>query len=139
MGEEFGQQTPRGEHTEERPLDWSLLNNDLNRMLWQYYATLIRLRKSSPALCSDYFEVIADLPDQNVIAFMRWDDNGQVILVVANLVDQDAGQVEIAHERIPNGDWHEAMGQSALKTAGHRLVDTLGKSEVKIFVNDRTT
>jgi 1,4-alpha-glucan branching enzyme len=139
MGEEFGQDTPRGKNTEQKPLDWSLLDKDPNRDLWRHYQTLIQLRKTSPALCSDNFEVVADLPDQNVIAFKRWDDGGQVILVVANLVDNDAGDVEIIHDAIPDGDWREVIGRYTVKTDRHRLIDRLGKSQVKVYINNQST
>jgi 1,4-alpha-glucan branching enzyme len=138
MGEEFGQLTPRGEFTEQKPLDWSLLNQEPNRDLWQHYQKLIQLRKSTPALYSDNFEVLADLPDRSIIAFKRWDGEGSVV-VVANLTDTEAGEVELNHKAISDGHWHEVLGNYALKTEKHRLVDTLGKSEVKIYVNDLST
>lgn len=100
MGEEFGQANPRGEHNERQPLDWSLLDQEPNRALWQHYQKLIAFRKASPALCSDNFEVLADLPERGLIAFKRWNDEGNIVIVVANLRDEQAGEFEIRLEGI---------------------------------------
>jgi 1,4-alpha-glucan branching enzyme len=134
MGEEFGQATERGEHTEEKPLDWSLLGNDLYRGLWEHYRRLITLRKDNAALYSDSFEVIADMPDRGIIAFKRWDDQGSIFLVVANLKDEFAGEVELALEGIDDAQWHEVLYDYDITAQQNRLVDTLGESDVKIYV-----
>jgi 1,4-alpha-glucan branching enzyme len=134
MGEEFGQASQRGEHTEEQPLDWTLLNDDLNRDLWLHYQKMIALRKHNPALYSDYFEPLADLPERRIIAFRRWSDDGDVVMVVANLADEPAGEVEIMGKRVENGRWREVMSNSEIKTAKNRLVDKFDSSEVKVYV-----
>jgi 1,4-alpha-glucan branching enzyme len=134
MGEEFGQATERGEYTEQKPLDWSLLNNDLNRDLWQHYRRLIALRKGNAALCSDYFEPLADMPDRCIIAFKRWSDEGDGVIVVANLADHNAGEFGIANEGIENGRWRAVIANVELEISDHRLVDTLAESEVKVYV-----
>jgi 1,4-alpha-glucan branching enzyme len=138
MGEEFGQATERGEYTEQKPLDWSLLNQPLNRDLWQHYRLLIALRKGNAALCSDYFEVLADLPERSIIAFKRWSDEGDIVMVVANLLDQHTGQFEIESQQVENGRWREVIANAEIEISGHRLVDTLAESEVKVYVHIKT-
>jgi 1,4-alpha-glucan branching enzyme len=134
MGEEFGQANERGEHVEQKPLEWSLLNRDQNRDLWQHYKRLIHLRKENTALCSDNFEVIADMSERGVIAFKRWNNEGQVIVVAANLKDQHAGKVELALAGIDDCKWRELLHDYEIEVKRNCLVDELGESEVKIYL-----
>lgn len=133
MGEEFGQATPRGEHTERKPLDWSLPNHENNRNLWRHYQRLIELRKSTPALCSDHFEVLADWPDRGVIAFRRWSDADDNVVVVANLRPENGGEIRL---QLPKaGNWHESIYNYDAKLENDVLIDTLEASEAKVFIH----
>jgi 1,4-alpha-glucan branching enzyme len=137
MGEEFGQATERGEYTEQKPLDWSLLNHNLNRDLWQHYRQLIALRKQTPALCSDNFEPLVDLPEKGIIAFKRWSDDGSIVIVVANISTQAVGEFEITTTGIENARWREVISNTEIESRDHRLVDILGESEAKVYINAR--
>jgi 1,4-alpha-glucan branching enzyme len=139
MGEEFGQATPRGEFTEQKPLDWSLLNHELNRDLWQHYRRLIALRKENAALCSDNFEPLADLSEKGIIAFKRWSDDGSIVIVVANIGTQAIGEFEITAQGIETGRWCEVISNAEIETRDHQLVDTLGASEAKVYLRIRET
>jgi len=139
MGEEFGQDSERGENTKRKPLDWSLLDQDRNHDLWQHYRRLIALRKESAALCSDNFEVLADLPERGIIAFKRWDDEGGVVVVVANLLDKDAGEVEIGLKGIRDRHWRDVLLEADIETKGSKLDVMLAKSEVKVYRNVKKT
>jgi 1,4-alpha-glucan branching enzyme len=132
MGEEFGQATLKSE--KRQPLDWSLLENERNRALWEHYRHLIHLRKTNPALYSDNFETIADMPERGIIAFKRWNDEGNIIVVVANLFPHDAGEVDIPLAGLENSRWCEAIYNYEVVTQGNRLVDQLGESELKIYI-----
>lgn len=132
MGEEFGQANPKSE--DRAPLDWSLLNNERNSALWEHYRLMIELRKSIPALYSDTFEIIADLPDRGVIAFKRWVNDEQVVIVLANLLPQYAGQVEIKSPHLDDGNWHELRYNYDVLIHQNCLSDTLGASEAKIYL-----
>ncbi len=134
MGEEFGQANARGEHTEQQPLDWSLLDEPPNRDLFEHYKKLITFRKSSPAICSDYFEVLADLPERDIIAFKRWNDTGNIVVVIANLRDEDAGEVEIELKGIEGDHWREVIQETEVEANQNQLTVSLGESEVKILV-----
>ena len=132
MGEEFGQATPRNE--KRQPLDWSLLDNERNKGLWEHYRHLIHLRKTNPALYSDNFEAIANMPERGIIAFKRWNDEGNVVIVAANLVPQYAGEVQIPTAGVEDGRWHEAIYGYDIDSHENRLVDTLAESEVKVYI-----
>ncbi len=134
MGEEFGQATERGEHTEEKPLDWSLLNNDDNRDLWEHYRQLIALRKANMALCSDNFEVLADLPEAGVIAYKRWSDEGDMVIVVANIHLEARKDIRI---KLPeaNGNWQDFFhNQTTASVNDSSMTVSLESSEAKVMV-----
>jgi len=134
MGEEFGQDSPRGGNTERHPLDWSLLDQQLNQHLWQHYQRLIALRKANPALCSDNIEVLSQQENQGVIAYKRWNDEGQIVIVVANLFDAYADGVEIPLVGIEDGCWHEVIYDYDITSDRNCLVDSFAESEVKIYL-----
>ncbi len=131
MGEEFGQANRKSEERE--PLDWSLLENERNHGLWQHYRHLIGLRKANPALHSENFEVLANIPDRRLIAYKRWDEAGNVVVVAANLTDQYAGEFEIGVAG-EGGRWREAIHNYEVELHDEKLTDTLGESEVKVYI-----
>ena len=134
MGEEFGQATDRGGSHESRPINWGLLEHDDNRGLFEHYKFLIWLRRNNSALHSDTFEVVADLPEQGILAFKRWEDGNGVFVVVANLKDVDAGGFEIALEGVEDDTWQELVHNEGIVVEGGKLRGTLGPSEVKIYM-----
>lgn len=132
MGQEFGQSNPKT--MEPQPLHWSLLQNEANRGLLEHYKYLIRLRKANPALRSNNYAVVADFPDRAIIAYKRWNEEGNQVLVIANLKDTYAGQFEIGGAGIEDGAWQEAIYNYEVTVNGGVLVDTLGESDVKIYI-----
>jgi 1,4-alpha-glucan branching enzyme len=132
MGEEFGQATQKTE--KRQPLHWSLLKNDRNKGLWEQYKFLIQLRKTNPALYSDHFEVIANLADRGIVAFKRWNEQGNIVVVLANLKPEYAGNVEILLPGIENGCWREVIYNYEIVIQHSLLSDTLAASEVKIYI-----
>ncbi len=132
MGEEFGQPTPKT--LDPQPLQWGLLDNARNQGLFQHYAHLIKLRKDNPALYSDNFQPILDLPGRGVIGFKRWNDAGDVVVVVANLQPVYAGDFEIGDAGLEDGLWHEMIFDYDVMILNGVLKDTLAESEVKIFI-----
>jgi len=67
------------------------------------------------------------------MAYKRWNDEGNIVVVVANLLDQFAGEVEI-----PNwpgdGTWHEYTHDYDVEVGGGVLRDSLAESEVKVYI-----
>ena len=89
MGQDFGQER---EWSEKRELDWFLLENDLNRGMKDYFASLLKLYRKYPALYevdNDWggFEWInADDKERSTYSFYRRAINGKDnILFVINM------------------------------------------------------
>ncbi|HWE96334.1 MAG TPA: hypothetical protein VG269_20390 [Tepidisphaeraceae bacterium] len=55
-------------------------------------------------------------------------------MVVANLEDTPAGEFTIADAGLEDGAWHEHVFNYDAPITGGVLKDTLGPSEVKIFI-----
>ena len=87
MGQEFGQFI---EWNEAKPLDWLLLDYEKHRQLQHYVRTLNHFYKETPALWQvDYswegFQwIVPDDSSQSVVAFLRRDAAGKLLLVVCN-------------------------------------------------------
>jgi 1,4-alpha-glucan branching enzyme len=134
MGEEFGQPTPKSMGPQ--PLIWELLDNPINNGLFQHYAFLIKLRKANPAFTSLNFAPVFSDRERGLLAYRRWNDAGNVAVVVANLRDAHTGEFTIAEAGLEDGRWHEMVYNYDVCVEGGRLVDTLGESEVKIYVRE---
>ncbi len=134
MGQEFGRVAPRGESDQPKPLDWSLLERPENRDLMQHHARLIQIRKETPALTGDTFEVVANLPEAEIIAYKRWDEDGSVVIVIANLKDEGADGVRLESEAIDNGRWRDLLNEEDINVEENALTIALAASEVKVLV-----
>ncbi len=132
MGQEFG--FPAERTLDSRPIAWGLLENQRNQGLLEHYKHLIRVRKSNPALTSSNFDVVADMPDRSIIAYKRWNDEGNIVLTVANLKDEYAGEFEVGNDGLEDGTWREMIFNYEVQIQGGVLRDTLGPSEVKIYI-----
>ena len=94
MGQEFGQQR---EWSEERELDWYLLDTPLNKQLQDYVRDLWKMYQKYPALyATDYdyrgFEWInADDAERSIYSFCRIDSDkkGKNFLFVLNMTPMD--------------------------------------------------
>ncbi|HEX2905957.1 MAG TPA: alpha-amylase family glycosyl hydrolase [Phototrophicaceae bacterium] len=132
MGEEFGESAPRT--MEYQPLDWALLQNDTNSGLLHFYQGLIKLKRTTSALQNDTFEVILRDDNRGLLAYKRWDDAGGVVVVVANLRHQYAGEFVLENVGLEDGSWHEYVFNYDNTVQNGVLRDTLAESEIKIFV-----
>ncbi len=131
MGQELGESHQKT--LERQPIDWSLLQNQRNTDLERFYCSLIALRKDAPALRSDTVEVFHVDRDRAILAFKRWTDEGNIVVTVANLKDQYAGDIEIGNWP-GDGSWHEYTDNYDIDVQGGVLHDKLAESEVKIYV-----
>ncbi len=127
MGCEFGQEA---EWSEGRSLDWWHLEDSLHAGLKDLVRDLNGLYTSTPALWErdadpeGFTWIDADDGDRNVLAYLRWDSQGEPVAVVVNL----AG---VPHERyrlgLPSGGtWEEVLNTDA-EAYGGSGVGNLGE------------
>lgn len=131
MGEEFGEYKKNS--PDPAKLEWSLLANELNQDLWKYYKGLIALHKSNPALRTNNVNFFFTDPETKVVAYIRWNDQGSRVVVVANFSDNYLA--DYAVQDFPeDGIWHEWTGDYDVEVKDHQLVTDLPEYEAKVFV-----
>jgi 1,4-alpha-glucan branching enzyme len=131
MGQEFGAASEKS--LEPRPLDWSLLANERNSSLHAWVKALFHLRRA-PALQGDAFEICAKDPERRVFAYKRWNAEGNVLLVVANLRHVPAGEVLVQGCGLEDGRYRVETHGYDVEVQDGVLRDELGPSELKVFV-----
>lgn len=98
MGNEFGQFI---EWNYRQGLDWLLLDFERHRQLHHFVKTLNHLYLTTPALWQrdqsweGFSWCNADDADQNMLSFIRWDANGNGVLVLCNFCPVYRDQVRI--------------------------------------------
>jgi 1,4-alpha-glucan branching enzyme len=131
MGEEFAEYKPKS--PEQNKIDWTLLGNDRNKGLHDYYQSLIFLRKNNHALYTENIEFFYEHPDDRVLAYTRWNDEGSRIVVIANLSGNFLKDYTIPH--IPaDGIWHDWVSNYDVEVSGNTLVIDLPEYEAKVLV-----
>lgn len=132
MGEEFGQST-RSTPNQPNKLQWSLLKNQPNYELLEYYKHLILLRHNLPAFYTENIEFIHENPEAKVFAYYRWSDEGTRAVVVANFSDN-----YLSGYCIPNfpaaGTWHEWMYNKIVQVGEEGFKFDLRERSALIFV-----
>jgi 1,4-alpha-glucan branching enzyme len=119
MGSEFGQPS---EWSEERGLDWWILDQPVHRALSGLVAQLNKVYVASPELWSrdnepGGFEWL-DAGDaaHNVISFLRWDNHGNPIAVLMNFSGAPVGPYRVG---LPfAGEWEELINTDASEYGG---------------------
>lgn len=108
MGEEFGEHVVMSEQSNK--INWTLLENETNRELFELYKTLIGLRSKNHAFRSSSIDFFHEENDLGVLAFHRFNNDGEVVVVVLNLSDNDLDSYEIANFPIngPVREWTTA-------------------------------
>jgi 1,4-alpha-glucan branching enzyme len=131
MGEEFGEY--KYKTIDPAKIDWTLLQHDLNKGLFEYYKGLIALRKGNHALYTNNIEFFYENEEDKVIAYTRWNDEGARVVVVANFSDQFLGDYQIPHFPA-DGTWHEWTRSYDVEVSAGELVVNLGEYEAHVFV-----
>lgn len=131
MGEEFGEY--KAKTIEQAKIDWTLLGNDMNKGLWEYYKGLIHLRENNQALYTENIEFFHEDPDSKVFAYTRWNDEGSRVVVVANLSDNYLASYSVPHFPA-NGTWHEWTGNYNVESGNDNIMIDLPEYEAKVFV-----
>jgi len=132
MGEEFGmpsRQTPN----QPNKLDWSLLENDRNQDLLSYYKRLITLRKEHPAIQSHNIEFFHENPDAKVLAYVRWNDAGDRVVMVANFSDRFLAGYQVANFPA-TGKWYELTYDYEVEATDRGATIDLAEYEAKVLV-----
>jgi 1,4-alpha-glucan branching enzyme len=119
MGSEFGQPS---EWSEERGLDWWILDQPAHQGLLRLVGQLNRVYRDQPALWQQDnspagFEWIdgADA-EHNVVSFLRWDAGGQPIAVFTNFSGNPVGPYRVG---LPfAGEWDEILNTDATEFGG---------------------
>jgi len=119
MGQEFGQ---RSEWSEERGLDWWMLDQPAHRGLFNLVASLNQVYRDTPSLWSrdndpGGFEVIdAGASQQNVVSFLRWDNDGQPVACIFNFAGHPHTDYRVG---LPfAGQWDEILNTDAAGFGG---------------------
>lgn len=134
MGEEFGEHKLKTETTTQpNKIAWPLLKGELNQDLFEYYKKLIRLRKQNPALHSDNLEFFHENPEAKVLAYVRWNEEGSRVVVVANFSDQFLAGYQIP-DFPANGTWHEVTRNYDVEANDGNLMIDLSEYEAKVLV-----
>lgn len=131
MGEEFGEY--KHKTIEQAKIEWALLKNDLNCGLFDYYKGLIALRKGNHALYTDNINFFHENVDAKVLAYVRWNDEGSRVVVVANFSDQFLAGYTVP-EFPENGVWHEWTGNYDIESGENSIMTDLPEYEAKVFV-----
>lgn len=119
MGQEFGQPS---EWSEERGLDWWILDQPVHRGLSTLVSQLNAVYRNEPSLWSrdndpGGFEWLeAGDAANNVVSFLRWDNHGNPIAVLMNFSGNPVGPYRVG---LPfAGEWEELVNTDASEYGG---------------------
>lgn len=134
MGDEFAQPTHKTEQTTEpNPLDWSLLDREFNQDLLTFYKHLIALRKERSSLHTENIEFFHEHADHPILAYVRWNDAGERVVVVANFSDQS-----FDHYELPNfpadGTWQIWLSDQRVTTKDKKAAIALPNNTALILL-----
>jgi 1,4-alpha-glucan branching enzyme len=109
-------------HILEGKVDLTGLRAGTGQYMFTYFAQLIRLRLDHGGLRSRNIDVVFCHNDHRLIAFHRWDLEGDDLLVIASLNNRlfDRGYVFYGL-RIPDGGWREIFNSDAAAFGGNNL------------------
>lgn len=131
MGDEFGEY--KSKTIEQAKIDWTLLGNDSNKGLWEYYKGLIHLRKNNQALYTENIEFFHEDVESKVFAYTRWNDEGSRVVVVVNWSENYLAGYSVPHFPA-NGTWHEWTGNYDVESGDDNILIDLPEYEAKVFV-----
>lgn len=119
MGSEFGQQS---EWSQERGLEWWILDQPSHKGLQSLVATLNRLYLENPAMWqldhepSGFTWIDGGNADANLISFLRHDEKGNTIAVVVNFAGHPHHNFKLGLPKA--GTWDEILNTDAVEFGG---------------------
>ncbi len=131
MGEEFGEHVPMSEQSNK--INWTLLENETNKELFEYYKRLIHLRTTNAAFHTTNIEFFHEDTDSGVLCFHRFDDEGNRAVIVLNLSDTDLDAYTVPNFPI-DGTCHEWTKDLKVEIAGNQLTLNLSRREGLVFI-----
>lgn len=132
MGDEFGENVPKTEHSNK--INWNLLESESNKELLEYYKNLIELRKSHAAFYAATCEFFHEDPDSRVISFNRFDHDSNNAVIVLNLSDRDLENYTIQNFPL-TGECIEWTSKNKMTIDNNSLTTNLARREGTVFVN----
>ena len=123
MGDEVGAQKPYTyDKFSENKEDLEALRRGTGGLLFAFYRDIIRLRLATPAVRSPNIEVLHTDNPGRVLAFRRWDETGE-LLVVASLNNSafDQPGYTLEHPRLAGAGWRESFNSDAAAYGGENV------------------
>ncbi|CAF1350040.1 unnamed protein product [Rotaria sordida] len=137
MGEEIGEYKEKTIGIAK--IDWSLItdrednSNQINKALLSFYCGITGLRANNKAFFTTNLDFIHEDHNSKLLAYQRWADSGERIVVIANL----SGHF-LAHYCVPNipanGWWHEWTFNYDVKVENNEVYLDIAEHEAKILV-----
>lgn len=145
MGDEF-YATGQWDDNPENHLDW--LGLEGNRPYWEFMRTMIQLKKRRGSLQTNNLEIPVQDENMKIIAWKRWDNNGDIIVTVANFrANQQTRSIPFPED----GTWYELVNSDAgvfggdnvgnggqINVSGGAANVTLGSYSVIAFAKAKT-
>lgn len=131
MGEEFGEYVPKSEQSNK--INWTLLETQANKDLFEYYKVLIALRKKNPAFYTANVEFFHEDTENGILGFLRFDDEGNSAVIVLNLSDNDFENYEISNFPA-DGNLHELTKNIDVEINEKHFISNLKRREGLIFI-----
>jgi 1,4-alpha-glucan branching enzyme len=129
MGNEFGEYNTE----QEAKINWTLLENNFNQGLLNYYRGLIHLKTQNYGLRTNNIEFFHEDTNNKVLAYVRWNDKGSRVVVVTNFSNNFLQNYSI--NNFPqSGKWHEWTNNYDVEAKDGKLVIDLGEYEAKVLV-----
>ncbi|UJR33292.1 hypothetical protein I4U23_020743 [Adineta vaga] len=137
MGEEMGEYKEKTIGIAK--IDWSLIadrednSNQINKNLLSFYRGLINLRKSNKAFYSTNLDFIHEDHDAKVLAYQRWSDSGERVVVIVNLSGNFLADYHVPNMPV-NGWWHEWTFNYDANVENNEVRLDIAEREAKILV-----
>jgi 1,4-alpha-glucan branching enzyme len=100
-------------------MDWSKVGDPLGAPMQALVRAANQLRWSHHALRSHALDVVHHDRANNVLAFRRWDEQGDVLLTVANFSDRDWRGFDYRVRTGVGGIWQEIFNSQAPEYGGY--------------------
>jgi 1,4-alpha-glucan branching enzyme len=126
-----------GEHR----FNWGIVGDSVGAPMQQMVRDINNIRWANPALRSEYLAPVHDDDPGQVVAFKRWNLNGNVILAVINLGDQQWSNTDYGvNMGGDSGTWREifnsqAPGYGGINTTGNYQADRNVAPDGKLYIN----